>query len=375
MKKYLVVCLWMPTMAMAQSKADIVKFEIIKSTVDFYATDTAFKGSLKQASNCPTGDYNCLELFCKNNGLTGVWSRVSDWRKATINTKASVIAFKDSVVKDVTTKVHRTNLPSHADYRKELDDLIAGYKEDVATAASVAAPKANDTTNNATQGSTVVATEAPSTSAGWLPWAALIAGLGGLGLGLLAFLRKPKAQAGQVEMATAAELEQVKRNLATLTAQLNQKADAATIQALETKLGTVEGLAKKAGQQAAATNTAKEEVRSNKAAAPAPTAATKLYAKLPDIDNGFSNNILKTEQLGEQAYELTVGESSGSYTISSDRDAQSYAVNDFNYILARGCTLNNQPFTNCRVETVQPGTLSKGKDGWMIERKAVVEFR
>jgi hypothetical protein len=375
MKKYLVICLLLPTILCAQKQRDSIKFEMIKATVDFYASDSVtFPESSKKNAKCKNVDYDCLYKFCKANKLTNVKANIIHWQLTNFSTKKEAQEFKDTLVTELTSlRTHRANLPGYKAYTQKLDTLIGLLKEEV--------PPSLPTKGDSSKKDSLLPPPPPisnpkPTPTDWLRWAALIAGLGGLGLGLLGFMKKPKNDHLQTKVAAADATQQLEKKLTILSEQLTQKAGTSSIQTFDTRLATVESWIKKASQQPTAANTATEATKSNKAAAPA-SIATKLYAKLPDMEggNGFSNNILKTEQLGVQAYEITIGDTNGSYTISSDKDAQSYAVNDFNYILARGCTMNNQPFSNCRVETLQPGTLSKGKDGWMIERKAMVEFR
>ena len=96
---------------------------------------------------------------------------------------------------------------------------------------------------------------------------------------------------------------------------------------------------------------------------------------MPDLNNGFSNDILRNEQNGEQVYEIIITDQTATYSVSGNTAAQGYALNDVSYILGRACTLGNQPFPNCRIDNKLNGTLTKTAEGWTIGNKALVEFK
>ncbi len=99
-----------------------------------------------------------------------------------------------------------------------------------------------------------------------------------------------------------------------------------------------------------------------------------LYAKLPDTYDGFSAAILSSEQDGEKIYEITSAGESATFQISEDKDAQKYALSDYNYYLGNACTMENAPEKDSRIVTEVPGKLiRRGKD-WMIETKALIKF-
>ena len=100
----------------------------------------------------------------------------------------------------------------------------------------------------------------------------------------------------------------------------------------------------------------------------------RKYAKLPDLLNGFSNEVLQDQQNGEQIYELNIDGERGTFGISNDAAAQKFALSDYQYYLANGCTLANQPVKNARISVSEPGTLTRSGNGWTIEKKAVITF-
>lgn len=99
------------------------------------------------------------------------------------------------------------------------------------------------------------------------------------------------------------------------------------------------------------------------------------YAKMADLENGFSNGILSTVQNGEQIYEITTRQDSGVYRISENPEAQRYALAEFNFTLGKACDLQRQPFKDCRIMMKSEGTLQKIAGNWIIQTRAKIDFR
>jgi len=99
-----------------------------------------------------------------------------------------------------------------------------------------------------------------------------------------------------------------------------------------------------------------------------------LYAKLPDTNDGFSAGVLSSEQDGEKIYEITVNGESATFEISGDKDAQKYALSDYNYYLGNACNMENAPEKDSRIVTGTPGKLSKKGKDWIIADKALIKF-
>lgn len=109
-------------------------------------------------------------------------------------------------------------------------------------------------------------------------------------------------------------------------------------------------------------------------AAPHSSAQQILYAKFPDTYNGFSAAILFSEQDGEKIYEITSNGESATFQISVDKDAQKYALSDYNYYLGNACIMENAPEKDCRIVTETPGTLTRNGKDWIIADKALIKF-
>ncbi len=367
MKKYLLVLLMLPAVLWAQQQKDIdsIKFEMIKATVHFYATDTTLYKKGIPLSKCLFNQgYDCLKKFSDTVGLIRVSEKVNDWEDIACGTPEELQKLKEKIIMDLTgskDKDYRKKLPEYSGYIKSMDYLIKGLATDIPTPPTSANKGvASNITSKGEEGS----------KTDLITWLALLAGLAGLGLSALLFTRIPKKDT-KLNVTTAIDnSDKLEGKIATLGTYVQQKADNTTLIALQNRIEVLEK------QQLQLSEKPKEQVVTAIPVKKAQAIATEttMYAKLPDLPNGFSNDIFKNEQNGEQVFEIVIKDNTATYAISNNTAAQDYALNDVNYILGRACTLFNQPFTNCRINTKEKGALSKTTEGWMIDKKAVVEF-
>lgn len=100
-----------------------------------------------------------------------------------------------------------------------------------------------------------------------------------------------------------------------------------------------------------------------------------FYAKFPDRKGAFSTDELVPVQNGELVYEVKLKDGEGVYEISQDIDAQKYALSDVNYYLSEGCDFINQPSKDSWIINKSAGKLIQSGGTWIIQEKAVIEFR
>jgi hypothetical protein len=100
-----------------------------------------------------------------------------------------------------------------------------------------------------------------------------------------------------------------------------------------------------------------------------------VYAKLADLDDGFSSGIISLTQNGEQVYEIQTEGDTGVYRISSDPNAQKYALAESTFTLGKACELLNQPFKGCQIVLQKEGSLLNISGNWIIQQKAKIEFK
>lgn len=100
-----------------------------------------------------------------------------------------------------------------------------------------------------------------------------------------------------------------------------------------------------------------------------------FYAKFPNSKGAFSAEELIPVQNGELVYEIKLKDGAGVYEISQDIDAQKYALSDVNYYLSEGCDFINQPSKDSWIINKSEGKLIQSGGQWVIQEKAVIEFR
>jgi hypothetical protein len=100
-----------------------------------------------------------------------------------------------------------------------------------------------------------------------------------------------------------------------------------------------------------------------------------FYAKFPDLEEGFSTNVLSSIQNGENIYEIESVDDSAVYRISSDPHAQKYALAESSFTLGKACELENQPFKGCQILLKRKGLLLNISGNWIIQQKAIIAFK
>jgi len=374
MKKYLFLLCVLPLAVTAQkNNADSIRYTMIKAAVHFYASDdTAFKKATEKTSGCIYPDYDCLLKFCQRNDLQGVDNKISSWNDKNYNSKEELDKLKNKILSEISAnkKEYRTKLPGYDTLVSVMSTAVSAFRQSPVATPAGGAPGL-DALKPGGGGN-------GQAMPNLLTWIALLAGIGSLLLSISLFKRRPKKESDMSGNAGSGSLDTTKleSKIAALPDQLLLKADISAMKTLEQKIADMETKLKQLEkrQQEHTNVSSNKTVQPQKKADTAAETAKPFYAKMPDQSNGFSNDIFRSEQNGEQVYEIAVAGNTATYWISNDPGAQYYALNDVNYILGRACTLSNQPFPNCRINTKQKGTLTKTTEGWAIANKAVVEF-
>lgn len=344
----------LPGVLWAQDNGDSVKYEMIKSTVHFCATDTTFKFVKEHISNCKFPDYGCLATFCDSNKLTGLSARINQWSICKTNSKSLLQQLEKMISNDITDgdKKYRRHLPAYKEYNDKMASAMNSYRSPGPPPGSGEERSGNS----------------------MLVWLSLFIGFLGLALSVWIFLNRstPGPQKTTAVLTDHEIIAKLETDISGIRRQLLTKADESVLNELGERIKKMETA--KEQQPAQPSNIpltpAKPEVEQKQAASP-----TILFAKIPDLPSGFSDNVLKKEQNGEQAYEISIRENRAVFRISENQAAQGYVLNDLNYILEKACIFGNQPFSGCRIVTIKEGSLTRSADGWMIENKAMVEFR
>ena len=379
MKKYLLSFFLFPALLHSQSNnGETLKFEIIQATVNFLTTDnTAYKNLQGKSLNCISLDYACIADFCKKNDVSSIQKKVDEWKVKPANTPDEVKKLVAFIVDDLLKKDHRKKLDSFKKYSEKVNQLAASFStvsEDVADSETTAA----ETEKTLVRENTPVEfkNESQKEEKSSLPIIALLLSIVSLIASCYAIFKlQIPASSNESKNPDYHNLKDDIKELRSHVAQM-QPIDVKFLDEklmslgnrltnIETQRRTVELSVEK--KSASVPQHVKEQTLQS--------SSQILYAKLPDLGNGFGSSILSNNQNGEQIYEIQVSGDKGIFVVSSDINAQKYALSDFNYYLPNACNMLNQPTKGARIDTVKEGTLTKSGGNWIIKDRAQIEFK
>jgi hypothetical protein len=416
--------LLLPLNSMAQpSDCDSIRFEMIRETVNFLATDSKISTDVRFKVACTEQKYLCLEANINEKKLHGVLAKVRIWdQKKTGNTSADIQKIKSRLIADVAgspDKVYRKNMPGYWSYISKMDALLAkvlkksidtansgtsGYK----AAVQAVAPKTTEqnlyssvrrkgaasrpettsaTTDTAIQDTAETNLEIINQNSTKkvdmeinLAYVALAAAIIAIVISFLALMKKPprskRSYPPSIDSGAAAhsdrfgplegsikeviaQLETLKRSVGLIDKRLYELEEKPTVVEFDMRETRV------ATQPPVHRNFALPESR-----------LSTQYAKFSDLDNGgFSPAMLVETQNGEQTYKITINGDQATYEVSDDLKAQKYALQNYEY-LSKACQIRNPPQPGSNIYTLSPGVLNRsaGQD-WLIEKQAEIEFR
>ena len=388
MKKIFLLIILAPFFVLAQTNGDSLKFEIIKASVNFLATDKAsFPNTSGKSSKCVFDDYSCLLKFCETNQLKGADTKINKWKQKSIGSKDDLSKLKGEIINELTVggdRVNRTKLESFKKYNGSLNKIVNSYKvtpKPIAEPSNQEAVKEDSQTPSVDSSSEpiiplVIKTENPQeeNSQGWFSIIAFLFSCIALGLGGFIFYKMNKRDKARKDFNSDYFI--LKEDVKDLRSKLAQK-PTVDLKPFEEKLNYIENLIRQKEQQTRTVELQIENTNYNerKPSVNTQNAPQQFFAKLPDLGNGFSAGILSANQNGEQIFELEVNNDKGEFVVSGDSSAQKYALSDFNFYLLNACDFVNQPVRNCRINTIQKGIIIKSGSNWIIQNKAKIEFR
>src|SRR5690606_20838513 len=112
--------------ALAQGQVDEAKYEIIRETIHFLATDNRVSRDTGFRISCETLDYGCFKQQLSSNTIAGIDQWYNRWRSATVTDEAALAAFRDRVLADILDrpgKAYRKELAGYESYRARVDQL------------------------------------------------------------------------------------------------------------------------------------------------------------------------------------------------------------------------------------------------------------
>ncbi len=113
--------------AVAQDQADRAKYELIRETINFLATDKAVSQDTNFRISCETLDYACFKQQLSSQPIAGIERWYNSWRSMTATDEAGLTALRNQVFADIFDrpgKGYRKQLAGYAAYVAQVDHLI-----------------------------------------------------------------------------------------------------------------------------------------------------------------------------------------------------------------------------------------------------------
>lgn len=378
MRKYILLLTLIPSLLFSQkNNGDNLKFEIIKATVNFFATDSVayYKFLNGKSLNCSTLDYACIADFCKKNDVGSVQKKVEEWKAKPSNSADDVKKLSALIIEDLSKKEYRKNLDSFKKFTQTLNQLAASFSE---SKPEVEEEAETPQVAEVTKPEVVNVTPSDSTEkSSNLPIISLIIAIIALLAALYAIFKGNAGSASANSESKNPDYHILKEDLKEIRTRLSQRQNV-DFKPIEDKLKSIEN---RLGQLENQPRTVEFAVEKQQVSQPIKQQVTQqpstqsLFAKLPDNGNSFSQSILTDNQNGEQIYEIQVSGDKGTFVVSNDANAQKYALSDFNYYLPNACDMLNQPTKGARIVTIEKGTIAKSGGNWVIQNKAKIEFK
>lgn len=382
-----------------KNPASVAKFNIIKRSIEFLSTDTeSFKGIKTNVCKGCT-DYFQVNQFAEK--MTNASPLVNRWKKIKVgNNGEELKAFKDSVLKDITTgsarKENRKKFPGYAGYEKEIDAFIA-----VALAAAKPASATTEQAADTAQASTPPTEETPGTEVDNtaeqepippavpvdtdkkdIPWLFVGAALVGLLLAVYFYLdaqkqRSKRATAERKLKEHHEELNNREREYLQLKNEVNKLKEE-----LAEERNKFEELSEKQVAERRRNQQKEKDARQPAPAAPEPSVNLSKgfmpmvkYARYADKGDGFSSADLLDQDDNETIFEITItSPATGAFRISNNRQAQRYALSNASYFFGNTCLYDALPAADSVIVTNTPGELVLNGDKWTIRNPAKISF-
>ena len=355
MKKWFILIFLFLSFQAKASDEEVVKFEVIKRVAEYLQEDI---NKSTQKSDCEQQDYDCLIKYVGT--VQQGEDRIKKW-------KALSLVHTDTIFKDLTegNRVARKETQAYKDLVLDINALLA-------SATGSASEQGNPSVSPTSSGERSGSYNSSGESSNILPVIALVLSGIALVLAVLSFLKSNKKPVNNPADSINNIYKMIDEKIVPLQNKLSQKLGNEYKEVVDVRLRELSEELNARVLQQQVLQQPQRRIERKEEQVPATTAS---FAKISDLGNGFSPDYFMDSQNGEQIFELTLGNNKGSFSVSSDSHAQKYVLNDYNRYLSNACEMRNQPAANCRIITVQPGIVVKSGSNWMIEKKAVIEFR
>jgi len=392
-----------------EQKYKDAKFSIIKRTMEFLSTDTMFHGVKSHTCDACT-DYPNLKAFAAP--ITGGEGLISDWYKIPVTSKRQLESFRDLVIKTITHggknnhKTRRLKFSGYPAYEADIKQIVdavvtlavaekngksendsAEAKNDGIPAGELARLKAeNKVLRDSIKKLNKALQEAPTTITPKKDYTLYyIGGLAALTLISIYLFSIARTQRRKKEELKQ-NVERLRVRKTTIEEELASVRNAS--HSLKERTEAAEGRSKELEEKLANERKRNQqrgrdinETRYESTHQPGQVHLSKefrpvtKYARYADKGDGFSSGDLLDACDSETIFEITItSPGAGAFSISSNRQAQKYALSNASYFFNNTCQYDTLPSPDSVISTTTPRELVLNGDKWTIQNPAKISF-
>ncbi len=118
--------------AFAQDQIDRAKYELIRETINFLATDKAVSQDTNFRITCETLDEGCFKQQLSRKTIAGIDRWYNSWQSTTVTDEAGLIALRNQLFADILErpgKGYRKQHPGYEGYIANMEDIINQYAQ------------------------------------------------------------------------------------------------------------------------------------------------------------------------------------------------------------------------------------------------------
>jgi len=384
------------------------KFSIIKRTMEFLSTDPMFHDVKKHQCE-PCTDYPQLKKFAEP--ITGGVGLISEWFGVPVTNKEQLEAFRRSVIDRITGngknphKAKRKEFPDYNQYLADISKIVDAVpantppaedeEQDTSSGTNTSAPK--PTKEGSLEAQNVMLHDSikklnaelqdalAHTARGKDYTLYYIGGLVALTLISIYLFSTARTQRRKKEELKK-NVERLRVRKTTIEEELASVRNAS--HSLKERTEAAEGRSKELEEKLANERKRNQQkgrdINETRYESTHQTGQVHLskefrpvtkYARYADKGDGFSSGDLLDACDSETIFEITItSPGAGAFSISSNRQAQKYALSNASYFFNNTCQYDTLPSPDSVISTTTPGELVLNGDKWTIQNPAKIRF-
>lgn len=388
MKKYIIIsfisflfCVNAFSQKPLGSQIEQARFQIVKNTVEFLATDKEKFGTVKTISSIYKTYADLIE-YAQNNNLTRVDILVKHFSKIPIDSsaetwKSNLEKFKDDVIDSIASgpKARRRQLKGYKQYTDTLQVIVAnvGATKQPATVLKEIPKDSIPTEKDGTE-VTSLKTDGSifSILLSILPYLIIAA----LSLFLLVIynrlknIKKSKSELKKINATSSFQIDNFKFQIKNFENELKKATEKIEELQQELKVERRRKLSNESQIHEPEIASAQQEIILQKK-----QEVINKYARYADQGDGFSISELLNDEDSETIFEIiAISTTTAKFKIANSVNAQKYALSNAAYFLGKTCKYDIIPSGSTTINTDLEGDLKLQGTKWLIINPAKISF-